>query len=406
MFFLNKNKRVICCIILLIITFIYISCLSVIPDRFILIGEDQLEYRKLLGIRIEDSIPVGGIPSHSSSAKENEKILIGSIREKQYQLSLFGIPYKTIQGKIIPKTKVIPLGVLEGIKLYTKGVLVVGLSEIVGENGISYKPYEEAGIKQGDILLEIDNEPINSTEELIACIRKNKGNPVKVKYEEKGQEHITTLKPIKTSPSVYKIGLWVRDSAAGVGTLTFYHQETGTIAALGHGIQDIDTGELVDISSGEFVTTDVIHIEKGEENRPGKIEGSIDKSSTTGKIYANTEYGILGKVNTLNKLNLKNIQEVEVATRREIKTGKASIICMLDDEKREEFEVEIEKIYLNNYQNNKSMIIKITDEELIKKTGGIIQGMSGSPILQNGKLVGALTHVFVSNPQKRVWCFC
>lgn len=185
----------------------------------------------------------------------------------------------------------------------------------------------------------------------------------------------------------------------GIGTLTFYNSDTNSISSLGHGIQDIDTEELVDISSGEFVTADILNIYKGEINNPGKIEGTIDKSKNIGEIYNNTEYGVYGKVSDKNSLNLDEIEEIEVASRKEINLGKAEIICYLDG-KRKNYEVEIEKVYTNNNSNNKSMIVKITDKELLEKTGGIIQGMSGSPIIQNGKFIGALTHVFVTDPKK------
>ena len=206
------------------------------------------------------------------------------------------------------------------------------------------------------------------------------------------------MKPVKTEENSYKIGLWVRDAAAGVGTLTFYEPNTRAFVALGHGIQDVDTGKLVDISSGEFVTSEIIDIDKGEKDKPGKIEGTIEDSKKIGEIYSNTDFGVYGYTDNKEILNLDEIQEVEVASRNQIKIGKASIICTLENGIREEFEVEIEKIYINNNENNKSMVVKVTDEKLLEKTGGIVQGMSGSPVIQNGKLIGALTHVLVSSP--------
>ncbi len=192
----------------------------------------------------------------------------------------------------------------------------------------------------------------------------------------------------------------------GVGTLTFYDPTTNSCASLGHGIQDVDTGELVDISSGEFVSAQIINIDKGQENNPGKIEGIIDDETIIGQIYSNTQYGVYGYSENKEKLNLSTKQEIEVAKRDEIKIGEAYILCSLENGTTKEYKVQIEKIYINNNENNKSMIVKIVDDELLEKTGGIIQGMSGSPILQNGKLIGALTHVFVSDPQKRLWRIC
>ena len=185
---------------------------------------------------------------------------------------------------------------------------------------------------------------------------------------------------------------------AGVGTVTFYEPSTKSFAALGHGIVDIDTEELINIASGEFVTTKILNITKGESGNPGRIQGTIDNQENIGIISKNTRFGIYGKVDDTHNLNIDYTKEMEVALRSEIQKGKATILCSLDNENVKEYEIEIEKIYVNNNYDNKSMLIKITDQELLEKTGGIIQGMSGSPIIQNGKFVGAVTHVLVKNP--------
>ena len=186
----------------------------------------------------------------------------------------------------------------------------------------------------------------------------------------------------------------------GVGTVTFYEPSTKTFGALGHGITDIDTEELINIASGEFVTTRVLNIVKGESGNPGKIQGTVENQKNIGKIYRNTQFGIYGIVENLGALNIDTSKEMEVALREEIKLGKASILCSLDNQKVQEYDIEIEKIYKENNYNNKSMQIKVTDQRLLDKTGGIIQGMSGSPIIQNGKFVGAVTHVLVNNPKE------
>ena len=185
-----------------------------------------------------------------------------------------------------------------------------------------------------------------------------------------------------------------------MGTVTFYEPSTKTFGALGHGITDIDTEELINIASGEFVTTRVLNIVKGESGNPGKIQGTVENQKNIGKIYRNTQFGIYGIVENLGALNIDTSKEMEVALREEIKLGKASILCSLDNQKVQEYDIEIEKIYKENNYNNKSMQIKVTDQRLLDKTGGIIQGMSGSPIIQNGKFVGAVTHVLVNNPKE------
>ena len=183
----------------------------------------------------------------------------------------------------------------------------------------------------------------------------------------------------------------------GVGTATFYEPSTGMLASLGHGITDIDTGDLITISNGELVSTNIVSIQKGEKGKPGEIKGSIEGSSKIGEVYKNTSFGIFGKVSNKNSLKVTE-SEMEILNRDEIKKGKAQIICELEDGKKEHYDIEIQRIYTANNKDNKSMLIKITDERLLERTGGIIQGMSGSPIIQNGKFVGAVTHVLVNDP--------
>lgn len=186
----------------------------------------------------------------------------------------------------------------------------------------------------------------------------------------------------------------------GVGTVTFYDPQTKSFGALGHGITDIDTEELINIQSGEFVTTKILNIAKGEEGKPGKIQGTIENQKNIGNISKNTKFGIYGILNDTSSLNIDYSKEMEIALREEIKEGKAKILCSLDGNTPKEYDIEIQKIYLENNYDNKSMKIKVVDDELLNKTGGIIQGMSGSPIIQNGKFIGAVTHVLVNNPKE------
>ena len=245
--------------------------------------------------------------------------------------------------------------------------------------------------------IRVNNVKINNTDELIECVNRSKGESIQITYISDNEEEVANISPVKTGENEYKLGLWVRDAAAGVGTLTFYEPSTGEFGALGHGINDVDTYELIDIANGELVTTNIIDIVKGEDGTPGEIRGIIEGSSTIGSIYKNTDYGVYGKVTDKSRLNLDTNNELEVANRSEIKTGKAEIMCELENGKIEKYEIEIQKIFLENNQDNKSMLIKVTDEDLIEKTGGIIQGMSGAPIIQNGKFIGAITHVLVND---------
>lgn len=310
-------------------------------------------------------------------------------------VQLFGkLNVSNVTLNVIPKTTVIPLGNTIGLKLYTEGVLVVGMSEIEGK-----KPYENTGIQEGDRIIKIDKQNISSTDDLVQTVNSAQGKEVQVTYikDDTLEELTTNMLPAKTKDNEYKLGLWVRDAAAGVGTLTFYEPSTKMFAALGHGITDIDTGDIVTIANGELVSSNIVSITKGEKGTPGEIRGSIDGETKLGDISKNTSFGIFGKISNKTKLEI-NQNEMEVLARNEIEQGKAQIICELEEGKKKTYEIQIQKIYTTNNIDNKSMLIKVTDKELLEKTGGIIQGMSGSPIIQNGKFVGAVTHVLVNDP--------
>lgn len=373
-------------ILILVIIYVYVCNISMLPNDIILMQGETLRLKTIFGLNVQNE------ETMQASSNLNNSI-VEETGKMNLNLNLFNLfSVKNVTVNVIPKTTVIPIGKAIGMKLYTKGVLVVGMSEIEGQ-----KPYENSGIETGDKIIEINDTKINTTDELIECVNNSKGKSVEIKYISNNQEEIASIEPVKTSNNEYKLGLWVRDAAAGVGTLTFYEPSTGEFGALGHGINDVDTYDLIDIASGELVSTDIIDIVKGEDGSPGEIRGTIDNGYTLGKIYKNTGFGIYGSINNIAKLNLFHSQELEVANRNEITTGKAEIICELENGKSQSYEIEIERIFLDNNQNNKSMLIKVTDEELLEKTGGIIQGMSGAPIIQNGKFIGAVTHVLVND---------
>lgn len=313
-----------------------------------------------------------------------------------FEASIFN-QLNAIDASAIEGIEVIPVGEVVGVKLYTSGVLVVGTSSIEGNDGEKHKPFENSGIKEGDTIKSINQKIINSTEELINEINNMNGEKIEITYISNEQEKNCEITPVKGKDNKYKIGLWVRDSAGGVGTVTFYNQQNNTFVALGHAITDIDTGNIINTSSGEIDDVSIISIIKGKREDPGKIQGTIKNSQSIGKIYKNTKYGIYGKVNNIENLSLDYSKKMKISPRQDIKTGEAKILCNLEGEVKE-YNIEVKRIYLNNNYDNKCMILKVTDTELIEKTGGIIQGMSGSPIIQNGKLIGAVTHVFVNDP--------
>ena len=384
-------------LLVLLILYIYILAIEAIPDSLILFEGEKLNIKTILGMNIDQNENYKAIQTSSSTSSNS----INEAKTTNIDVNILGkIPVKNVSISVLPKTTVIPSGSVAGVKLYTNGVLVVGMGEVQGIDNEKYKPYENTGIKEGDMIVSIEEQEISNTADLVNTVNESKGKKIDIKYVRDGNTLECSMIPTQTSSTEYKLGLWVRDSAAGVGTVSFYEPKTKTFGALGHGITDIDTGSLINIANGEFVTTKVLSITKGEQGNPGKMQGTVAKQQNIGKIYKNTNFGIYGTVDNLSALNVDSSKEMEVALREEIQTGNATILSSLDGEKVKEYNIEIEKIYTNNDYDNKSMLIKVTDEELLEKTGGIIQGMSGSPIIQNGKFVGAITNVLVNDPTK------
>jgi len=390
---MKKMIKILLVIIILAIIYAYALVISSLPDTLVVFEGENIKLNTLYGMNInvkDKSYEALLTSSNLGEATFNKK------GQTTLTASIFNFDIKEIEVNVLDRAYVVPVGKVSGIKLYTKGVLVVGMSEIEGQ-----KPYEGTNIQEGDIITNINEREIDSTKELIECINQSHGESLNITYVTNGEEKECDITPVKNEDGEYQIGLWVRDSAAGIGTVTFYEPETGNFVALGHGITDIDTSEIIDISSGELVNTKILSIVKGESGSPGKIQGALDNKRSIGTIYTNTRLGIYGKVNIEANLLSDYTNVMEVATRDEIQTGKASILCSVENSDNiEEFEIEIERKFVNNNYDNKSMLIKVTDERLLQKTGGIVQGMSGSPIVQNGKFIGAITHVIVSNPKE------
>ena len=380
-------------VVILIISYVYICSIISIPENIVIFEGDNLNLKIATGLSLSSRNQQTVLTASNIGTKKIDKEGIDKLN-----LNLFGgIKLKSVNVAVIPKTTVIPLGTAIGMKLYTKGVLVVGMSQINTDNNEKTKPYENSGIEQGDMILAINNKEVSNTDELIGEVNNSNGNSIKIKYLKNNETLETSITPVK-SKNEYKIGLWVRDAAAGVGTLTFYEPSTNSFMALGHGISDIDTEKIVEISNGELITANIVSIKKGEKGKPGEMKGTIDSGNKIGEISKNTNLGVYGNVTNKSYLGIDSNNEMEVATRSEIKEGRAQIICQLDNNEKNKYNIEIEKIYTMNNEDNKSMLIKVTDEDLLNKTGGIIQGMSGAPIIQNGKFVGAITNVLVNDP--------
>lgn len=309
-------------------------------------------------------------------------------------MKLFGmVPIKTAQVKTQERCYVVPGGVPFGVKLYTEGVIVVGMTDVDTSDG-AVNPARLAGICEGDAILKISGCQVNTTEDVAKAFENCDGNPIDVELRRGASVFTLKFTPaLSASQKMYKAGLWVRDSSAGIGTMTFYDPQNGTFGGLGHGICDVDTGELMPLMSGAAVAVSITGCQPSRNGAPGELHGYFHNDKIIGSLKINGETGVYG----YSRGAVLQGEPLPVAMKQEISEGAAKIITTLDDSGPQEYEIEIVKIYYNGSSQQKNMVIKVTDPRLIEKTGGIVQGMSGSPIIQNGMLVGAVTHVFVNN---------
>lgn len=293
---------------------------------------------------------------------------------------------------------VIPGGMPVGIYLETEGVLVLGTEAIEGVDGQMHEPAEHL-VKKGDYIIGLNDREITDKEELIAAVKSMNEEEVILKVVRNHQSIRVRMNAVKSGYDDYKLGIWVRDNAQGLGTIT-YLTPSSTFGALGHGIHDTDTGELLNISKGFLYATNIHDVQKGENGNPGGMEGVIvyNNYNMLGTVSQNTTEGIFGTLNRVDTL-FQSEDPVEIAENHEIREGTASIRCSVEGEVKE-YEVKITGVNPLAGEKNKTLEIQVTDQRLLAVTGGIIQGMSGSPILQNGRLVGAVTHVFINDPTR------
>ncbi len=392
-----------------LIVLLYIRLDKQIPDQIhILLGkQEHFDFSLPFEADLEgDDISVinvshGKIDENEIHFNLDEPFSIQSeaIGTYQIKLKLFGlIDYKTIDVDVIDDMELVPSGEPVGIYIESDGILVLGTSSLVGEDGQVHEPARNV-LKSGDYILKVDGKKVHTKQEVIDLIQKNKNKELFFDIRRNNKNLEVSLKPVKTEDKNYKIGVWIRDNTQGVGTLTFI-SEDGTFGALGHGITDVDTNEIMEISSGILYNATILDIIKGENGSPGEVIGMIrtSKGNDIGNIRKNTHQGIFGKINTKNyKVNAK--KALPVGLKQDIKLGKANILCSVEGSVKE-YEIEIEKIELNTKNHSKGLVIRIIDENLLSITNGIIQGMSGSPIIQNGKIIGAVTHVFIQDSTK------
>lgn len=380
-----KKINIVITILFLFIIYMYVANISLIPKQITLLEGENLEIKTLYGLEVVET---------SSTISGNENTI-------KLSLNLLGQNVKDVTLNVLEDIEVIPIGNIIGLKLYTNGVLIVGMSEIENINNVIEKPFENLDIKEGDTIIKVNNSEIQDIEALQKEINNSEGENINLTLlKADGTISTSNIKPVQVGNKEYKLGLWVKDAATGVGTLTYYEPDTKQFAALGHGITDVDTDKLINIDSGSIVKSKVVSIQKGEEGKPGEIRGSIINQPVIGKVYKNTEFGIFGEITETSNLQIDYSKKFKVALRDEIEEGDASIYCSLDGKETKEYKIKIEKIFKENNENNKSMLIEVVDEELIQKTGGIIRGLSGAPIIQNNKFVGAVTNVLVNMPTK------
>lgn len=307
------------------------------------------------------------------------------------------LPLKTIKVHTVEKQEVLVSGSPVGIYMETKGVLVIDSGEITDREGIRRTPAEHI-IQSGDYICEIDGKVLTGKRQLMQLVRENQGEPMELQVIRHQETIKLEMSPVETEDGSYKLGIWVRDNIQGIGTLT-YVEPNGTFGALGHGISDADTGERLEISDGDLYRADILSIRKGTAGTPGELRGVINyrEENRIGTICGNSQYGIRGQMEP-GKYT-ESMKKIPTGLKQEIQTGKAEIRCDIGDGIRE-YQCEILEIDSNARDTNKCFVLRITDDDLLSRTGGIVQGMSGSPVLQNGKLIGAITHVFVNDPTK------
>ncbi len=337
----------------------------------------------------------------STDDQLGDSVYLGTnVGSSQATISLFGlIPLKTVEVNVSDDLVLYPGGQAVGVALQTDGVLIVGTSDF----GDGYSPAQDAGLKPGDVITDVGDEHITSTAELSLAVSSLETESVAITVMRGESILELELSPqFDEQTETFRIGAWVRDSTAGVGTLSFYGEVTpdGGICygALGHAITDSDTQQVLTVGGGEVMQADIVDIRKGESGIPGELKGSfLQEDIVLGNITKNNVYGIYGDMDD-PPTNPLYPDGISIGRRDAVHTGAATILSTVDGEGIKEYDVEIVEVARQSEPSQRSMVIKVTDEELLEKTNGIVQGMSGSPIIQDGRLIGAVTHVFINDP--------
>ncbi len=331
----------------------------------------------------------------------NEPVTISANETGSGQLTLnaFGIPVKKVRLDVLPDTELIPCGLTVGVRINTNGVMVLGSGNVSVEGGKVENP-SIGKLQSGDLILSVDGKSIGNKEDLVVALESKKTpDDINLHIKRSESEMDVDIKPVLSSDDKkYKIGVWVRDSTQGIGTVTYYNPSSRIFGALGHGIMDVDTKRLMSVKDGYITDTVITDIRQGNKGAPGELIGKLKPERIIGTVKANTPYGIYGIIDPVGSMYLPS-ERMKIAFQDQVHEGPAVIMANVDDEVRK-YDVFIENV--NRYSNDetKGMVLRITDPSLLRKTNGIIQGMSGSPIIQDNKIIGAVTHVFVQDPSK------
>lgn len=337
-------------------------------------------------------------PYYVNKSKNKHSVSQGNQISDIKLLNLF--PVKNVSVSAESKKYVLPCGVPFGAKIYTDGIIVVDNPKQCGEKDFlgMKKSQTHKTLQKGDVILKANDKDIKSTDEFESIIKNSAGEDITLTVIRKDKQITLPLTPIRSeNESDYSAGVWVRDSSAGIGTMTFFDPSTKMFAGLGHGICDIDTGNMLSVFRGTVEKVSIMDLQKSQPGLPGEIHGYFTGEKPIGEIYSNSETGIYGKLACEAQTN---IEPIEIAAKQDIKMGKAQIITTAEGNTPHFYDINIDSINYNVNSPTKNIKLTITDPELLEKTGGIVQGMSGSPIIQNKALVGAITHVLVNNPTK------
>ncbi|MBR3933089.1 MAG: SpoIVB peptidase [Clostridia bacterium] len=383
-----------------IISFISVLLLSVsgiilvsysLPEKVVISPEDSgdawLPQKLNFFLNVKESQIAPALENSSKPVQKSQNVQ--TYNAKVYFCNV--LPVKTVEVSVVDRMLVTPGGECIGINLKTEGVLVVGIAKFQTKSEITVSPGQEAGICTGDSITKINGTSVSRAYALADIIAKSSGE-ITIEGLRNSKPMVWKVTPAcDKTDNTQKIGLWIRESVAGIGTATFY--KDGHFASLGHPISDIDTGEDVSTNGGTICSADIVGVDRGKKGTPGSLLG-VFSGEGTGEITANTNCGVYGTTT-----HIPQTPKVEIALKNKVRPGNATIRCDIGNGKVEEFKIEIARI-VSTGNTPKNMIIKITDKKLLDKTGGVVQGMSGSPILQNGKLIGAVTHVFVNDPTR------